>query len=99
MLIVAGIVHVKPEAHDTAVEAMSEVMAETRKEAGCISYTFSPDFADPGLFHLFEEWESQEHLSAHFEAPHIAVYRKRQPEFLAGPSELKIYTVADARTL
>ena len=99
MLIVAGIVHVKPEAHDIAVEAMSEVLAETRKEAGCISYTFSPDFADPGLFHLFEEWESREHLSAHFDAPHIAAYRKRQPEFIAGPSELKIYNVADSRTL
>lgn len=99
MLIVAGIIHVKPEAHAVAVEAMSDVMAETRKEAGCISYTFSPDFADPGLFHLFEEWESQEHLSAHFEATHIAVYRSRQPEFVAAPGELKIYNIADSRSL
>ncbi|MBC8103151.1 MAG: antibiotic biosynthesis monooxygenase [Cytophagales bacterium] len=99
MLIVAGLIHVKPEAHAVAVEAMSEVMAETRKEAGCISYTFSPDFTDPGLFHLFEEWESQEQLSAHFEAPHIAAFRRRQPEFVARPGEVKIYIVSESRPL
>ena len=47
MLIVAGIVHVKPEARDIAMKAMSEVMAETVKEPGCISYVFSPDISDP----------------------------------------------------
>ncbi|MES2464768.1 MAG: hypothetical protein V4671_29745 [Armatimonadota bacterium] len=49
MLIVAGIVHVKPEAHDIAIKAMAEVMAETVKEPGCISYVFSPDIANRRL--------------------------------------------------
>ena len=50
-------------------------MAETRKENGCISYTFSADLADEGLFHLFEEWEGQEALDSHFKQPHMAKFQ------------------------
>ena len=49
-------------------------MAETRKESGCNAYQFSSDFSEPGLFHLFEEWESQEALDAHFQMPHMAKF-------------------------
>ena len=99
MLIVAGIIHVKPKAHKIAVEAMSQVMAETVKEPGCISYVFSPDISDPGLFHLFEVWESQEHLNAHFVTPHIAAFRKIQPQYVAAPGEIKLYNISDSRAL
>jgi quinol monooxygenase YgiN len=48
---------------------------ETRREAGCISYTFSGDFADRGRFRVFEEWESQAALDAHFASPHMAAFQ------------------------
>jgi quinol monooxygenase YgiN len=38
-------------------------------ESGCISYTFSADLVEPGLIHVFEEWQSQDALDAHFKAP------------------------------
>ncbi len=75
MLLIAGTVRVQPEDRDVAVAAMVEMMAETAKEDGCVSYDFSADLNDPALFHLFEEWESDEHLAAHFVAPHMAVFQ------------------------
>ena len=77
MLVIGGHIRLDPAKRDEAIAAANEMMAETRKEAGCVSYTFSADFSDPGLFHLFEEWESEDHLKAHFVAPHMAVWQER----------------------
>ena len=33
-------------------------MHETRKLPGCISFVLSADLEDPGLLHVFQEWES-----------------------------------------
>lgn len=75
MIIIAGRIRIQPEDRAPAIEAMSTMMAETVKEEGCVSYTFSADFHDDALFHLFEEWETQEHLEAHFVAPHMATFQ------------------------
>jgi quinol monooxygenase YgiN len=77
MLVIAGAIRIDPSNRDAAVEAAIEMMEATRKESGCISYTFSADLADPGAFRIFEEWESQEALDAHFAAPHMAKFQKQ----------------------
>ena len=76
MLVIAGTVRIDPERRADAAAAAIEVQAATRAEAGCISYTLSADLAEPGLFHLFEEWESPEALKAHFQAPHMAAFQR-----------------------
>lgn len=81
MLLVAGTFRIRPEDRDAAVAAMQWMMAETAKEDGCVSYTFSADLSDPAVFHLFEEWDSDAHLQAHFVAPHM-------PEFQAKLQDL-----------
>lgn len=96
MLLIAGTIRVQAEDQDAAAAAMAVMMAETVKEAGCVSYDFSSDFSDPSLFHLFEEWESEEHLKAHFEAPHMGEFRATMGEL--GPMERNLHTYnADAK--
>jgi quinol monooxygenase YgiN len=75
MLVIAGAVSIDPADREAAVEAAKEMMRETRKEDGCISYIFSEDLEEPGGFRIFEEWESQEALDRHFEAPHMARFQ------------------------
>ncbi len=75
MILIAGTFRIQPEDRDMALAAMTEMMAETVKEDGCVSYDFSSNFAEPTVFHLFEEWESEQHLAAHFVAPHMAVFQ------------------------
>ena len=75
MIVVAGRVVIDPAKRDEGVRAATEVMEETAKETGCISYTFSADLIDPGTFRIFEEWESQEALDAHFASPHMAKFQ------------------------
>ena len=75
MLAIAGRIQIDPANVEGATTAAIEMMAETHKEAGCISYTFSADLAEPGVFHIFEEWESQDALDFHFETPHMAKFQ------------------------
>ncbi len=74
MLVVAGTITFDPAHQEQMVEAANRVTAVTRAEEGCISYEFFADLNQPGRFHLFEEWEEEEHLLAHFEAPHLAEF-------------------------
>jgi len=75
MLVIAGHVKIDPAARDAGVAASVEMMRDTRAESGCISYTFSEDLEEPGTFRIFEEWESQEALDAHFASPHMAKFQ------------------------
>ncbi len=76
MLVIAGEIEIDPANRDAAVAAAVRMMEETRKEAGCISYSFSGDLVQSGVFRIFEEWESQAALTAHFAAPHMASFQK-----------------------
>ena len=76
MLVIAGSVSLDPAQHAAAVAAARDMMTETRKEPGCISYTFSADLEQPGRFLIFEEWQSADALRAHFAAPHMARFQQ-----------------------
>ena len=99
MLVIAGHVCIDPEKRSEASAAASEVMIATREERGCISYTFSADLGDESLFHIFEEWESQEALDAHFQTPHMAIFQEKLGAL--GVNEMKIqkYAVASVGPL
>lgn len=71
MLVIAGRITLDPRNREKAVVAAVEMMKETHKEPGCRSYVFSAELDDPGAFRVFEEWESEEALRAHFEMPHM----------------------------
>jgi quinol monooxygenase YgiN len=75
MLVIAGHIRIDPARREDAIRAALEMQEATRQEAGCISYTFSADLAEPGLFRIFEEWASPEALAAHFGAPHMARFQ------------------------
>ncbi|MGM0584442.1 MAG: putative quinol monooxygenase [Pseudomonadota bacterium] len=75
MIVVAGHLEVV-EAHAEEAAAIARaMMAETRREPGCLLYRITRDLDAPGRFHIYEEWESAEALEAHFERPHMGVFR------------------------
>lgn len=94
MIVVAGRVKVKPGARDEAVRAAVEMSRATRAEAGCLSYRFYTDVEDPDTFFVFEEWESAGALAAHFQTPHMKVFREALPRLVAGGMEISQYEVS-----
>ena len=75
MLVIAGTVTIDPAHFDALKAAAIEMMAETHKEPGNIAYVFSSSLEDAGTVHIFEHWESQAALDAHFKAPHMAKFQ------------------------
>ena len=99
MLVIAGTISIDPEKRDAAVGAAVEMMQATRQEAGCISYTFSADLTEPGGFRIFEEWESQEALDAHFKAPHMAKFQAAMGGFGVRDMQVQRYEIASVAPL
>ncbi|MDH3211322.1 MAG: antibiotic biosynthesis monooxygenase [Myxococcales bacterium] len=99
MLVIAGHIRIDPSKREAAIAAAVDVMEATRREKGCLAYTFSTDLHDEGLIHIFEEWDSQDALDAHFKSPHMATFQKAIPDL--GVKEMKIrrYEVSSAGPL
>jgi aspartate dehydrogenase len=83
MIVIAGKIAVKPERREEAQCAALAMAEATRREAGCLSYAFYADLVDPGTFFIFEEWESDAALAAHFQTEHMARFQQHVPALLA----------------
>ena len=81
MLVIAGTIEIDPSKLEDAKVAAIEMMAETHKESGNLAYVFSSDYENDGIVHVFEQWESQEALDAHFKAPHMAKFQQAMGGF------------------
>ncbi|MEZ5142851.1 MAG: putative quinol monooxygenase [Acidimicrobiales bacterium] len=94
MIVVKATARIKPEQRERAVAAALTMAEATEAEPGNISYTFSADLADPNVFHLFEEWEDEEALVAHFGLPHMAEFVTALGDVLDGAMPTTKYVVA-----
>lgn len=99
MLIVAGEIEIDPARREEAIAAAREMMEATRREAGCLAYAFSADLADSGRFRIFEEWESQAALDAHFATPHMAAFQGRVAGLGVRGMRIRKYEVASVGPL
>lgn len=72
MLVVAGTIVIDPAKRPEAEAAFEKMRAATLKEPGCIAYQAYFDRTDPGIIFMFEKWENEEALNAHFVTPHMA---------------------------
>ncbi|MEM7273255.1 MAG: antibiotic biosynthesis monooxygenase [Actinomycetota bacterium] len=99
MIVIGGHLRLDPTKRDEAIAAATEMMAATHAEEGCVTYVFSASFDDPGLFHLFEEWETAEALAAHGQAPHMAVFQQKMAGFGVSERSLHRYVVTERAPL
>ena len=76
MLIVAGTIAFDPTKQAAADAAFEKMRAATLGEPGCIEYQAYRDRSQPGVVFMFEQWQSQDALSAHFATAHMAEFGK-----------------------
>ena len=68
---VVAVITAKPGSEDAVRAAMQGLVAPTRDEAGCLSYTLSESSTAPGTFITIEEWSDPSDLDKHMETEHI----------------------------
>ncbi|PIW27962.1 MAG: antibiotic biosynthesis monooxygenase [Rhodobacterales bacterium CG15_BIG_FIL_POST_REV_8_21_14_020_59_13] len=76
MLIILGVIELKPEELDTLEKAAAAMAAQTRMEDGNIDYAFAREVGAPGTLRLTEIWTGKDALKAHFGMPHMAAFNE-----------------------
>ncbi len=76
MIIITGFIDFPPEDRHDVLEACSELQLATREQRGCLDYVWSADPAVPGRVYVFERWEDEASLKAHFEGAYYRDMRK-----------------------
>ena len=76
MIRIAGTIDLDPAQRDAALEAACPHMERTRAQKGCLHYVWSADLLVPGRIYVYEAWESEADLAAHFEGPHYLGMRQ-----------------------
>ncbi len=99
MLIVAGEIKIAPDDIEKARALAAAMVTETLKEPGCQAYSFAVDLLEPGTVRLFERWDDQAALDAHFQTPHMAAFNAGLAEITILGASVKIYDVSGVRDL
>jgi quinol monooxygenase YgiN len=98
-VLIAGTVRVPPQNLERFRPHMERMLAASRAEDGCLTYSYAVDVADPGLIRVFEAWRDQAAIDAHFQTPHMAEWRATWPQFGVSDRNLSLYEVASERRL
>jgi quinol monooxygenase YgiN len=56
---------------------MTDMIEASRREDGCIAYSYSLDILDDGLIHVVEKWRDRKSLEAHFLSAHLQEWRQQ----------------------
>ncbi|MDR1616793.1 MAG: antibiotic biosynthesis monooxygenase [Syntrophomonadaceae bacterium] len=97
MLLVTAKLKVKEGKQKEFIGQTKDLLENTRKEEGNISYNLFNETDDETRFIFVEEWESDEALKAHTKAPHFAVFGTILKEIGDGKADIKVYTVSSVR--
>lgn len=68
-----------------------ELVNETRKEAGNISYGVYRDVKNPEIITMIEEWESQEALDKHMKSDHFMRIVPEMNKYMTKEPDIDIY--------
>lgn len=91
MILVVGTVRVPASAFERAHDAMEKMVTETRKEDGCIRYSYARDLLDREVLHISETWRDRDALRAHFASPHMAQWQKVVAGIGMSDRDLRLY--------
>jgi quinol monooxygenase YgiN len=78
VIVLAGTIRIPPENLDRARPDLEAMVQITRKEPGCLAYSFSFDVVEQGLVRVFEVFSNAEALAAHQTSPHMAAFRTQR---------------------
>jgi len=99
MIVITGAIRIPADKLDEARPALRALIEETRREDGCLAYSFGEDVLDPGLLVAAEAWRDGAALAAHLGAPHFAAWREIGADLGVSDIKLTVYEVASANPL
>lgn len=91
MLTVVAKAIVKEEKIEEFKKYADEIIKETRKEEGNISYNLYEDSKNSNILTFIEFWRSEEDLQKHFNSKHFKEILPKMEELQKSKTEINIY--------
>lgn len=91
MLTVVAKAIVKEEKIEEFKKYADEIIKETRKEEGNISYSLYEDSKNSNILTFIEFWRSEEDLQKHFNSKHFKEILPKMGELQKSKTEINIY--------
>ncbi len=83
---------VKPEAASAARDILQELVVQSRKEPGCVSYDLYQQTDTPHLFQTVEQWQDQSAANQHMKTAHFAAAVAAAGALFAAPPEILAFS-------
>lgn len=74
-LTIVATIQAKPGCETEVAQALTNCIAPTLAEAGCLQYDLHTDHNKPGLFLFFENWATRQEWLVHMESDHLAAMK------------------------
>lgn len=88
-LTVIAFVTAKAGHQDQVREALLDLVAQTRKETGCINYDLHQSQQNTNEFALYENWDTAANLDAHAKSAHIQEFLRIAGHLLERPADIR----------
>jgi quinol monooxygenase YgiN len=99
MIVLTGTIRIPADKLDQARPLMKAVIEATRREDGCLSYSFGEDVLEPGLIVIAEAWRDQACLGAHLASAHFAAWREANAALGVSDRQLTVYEAVSSKPL
>lgn len=99
LAVVAGIFSAKTGKEGEVAYALSRYVVLSRMEPGCRNIDLVTSVTVPGLFMLWEKWESHEHRQAHFDGMAALTLADGIRDLVREPPQFDIFDAISAHDL
>jgi quinol monooxygenase YgiN len=80
----------RPENRDEFLQTMNSLQSGLKQEAGFLKSSFFPDMSDINIFHLIEEWETNDSMERYLRSERFSVLMGAL-KVLCAESEVRYY--------
>lgn len=84
-LVVVAVFRARPGSESELRTRLTEMLATSRAESGCVRYDLHQVDRDPALFFFDEIWLTPADHATHLRTPHVEQLLKDTMDLLAGP--------------
>jgi len=99
LAIVAGVFRALPSAEERLAYALARYVVLSRMEQGCRNIDLVTSLTVPGLFMVWEKWESHDHRRAHFEGTGARRLAAEVADLVAEPPQFDAFDGISAHDL
>ena len=94
-LYVVTYVDVYPNFAAGTVEALTQEVAASKKDAGFVRYEFMRDVARINHFAVVEVWQTRQAYEAHLTQPHVKKFRETIQPWMGSPFDERLYNLVE----